>query len=90
MEETDQLVATAGNWDGPKVANGSSNITNFQPKTVGSGDDTTIKFSVGFQCTNSGPSVATYGDFTFKFKVVTSAGTFSLDSTDRHRLNFPS
>jgi hypothetical protein len=88
MAEQDELVATAGEWNGPKTAKAGGPITNFSPKSIASGAGATIKFSVGFTCTNSGPSVTTYGDFTFKFTVVTSAGTYTIDAGNRHRLSF--
>jgi hypothetical protein len=87
ISEEDVLVSTAGNWNGPKGVKAGGPITNYLPKSVGSGDNATIKFSVAFDCTNSGGSTPTYGDFTFKFKVVTSAGTYTLDAGNRHRLN---
>jgi len=89
IDESDQLVSTAGDWAGPKNATGKGTITTFQPKSIASGANATIKFAVGFVCTNSGPNVATYGDFSFKFAVKTSAGTFTISSGNHHRLNFP-
>lgn len=89
IDETDELVATAGEWNGPKNAKAGGPITNFQPKSVASGANTTIKFSVGFVCTSSGPGVKTYGDFAFTFKVTTSAGTYTITTGNHHRLNFP-
>ena len=88
MSEQDELVATAGEWNGPKTAKAGGPITNFSPKSMASGATSTIKFSIGFTCTNSGPTVTTYGDFTFKFTVVTSAGTYKIDAGNRHRLSF--
>ena len=88
MSEQDELVNTSGDWNGPKTAKAGGPIADFSPKTIASGANTTIKFTVGFICTNSGPSVATYGEFTFKFTVVTSAGTYKIDAGNRHRLSF--
>jgi hypothetical protein len=90
MSEDDQLVSTAGDWNGPKTAKGGGPITNFSPKSIASGANSTIKFSVGFICTNSGPTTTTYGEFTFKFTLVTSAGTYKIDAGNRHRLSFVS
>ena len=89
IDETDDLVATAGDWNGPKTAKAGGPITNYQPRSVASGANTTIKFSIGFVCTSSGPSVTTYGDFAFKFTVKTSAGTYTINASNHHRLNFP-
>ena len=88
MSEADELVNTAGEWNGPKTAKAGGPITNFSPTTIASGATSTVKFSVGFTCTNSGPSVTTYGEFAFKFTAVTSAGTYKIDAGNRHRLSF--
>ena len=88
MSEDDQLVSTAGNWNGPKTAKDSGPITNFTPKSIASGATLTIHFSIGFVCTNSGPTQTTYGEFTFKFTLVTTAGTYKIDAGNRHRLSF--
>lgn len=89
IDETDELVATAGEWNGPKTAKDGGPITNFTPKSVASGANATIKFSIGFVCTSSGPTVKTYGDFAFTFKVATSSGTYTITAGNHHRLNFP-
>lgn len=86
MSEKNATVKTVGNWTGPKNQKGGGPITSFSPKTVASGGSATIKFSIPFECTNSGPTVTTYGEFTFTFSVVTSAGTFTIDAGNRHRL----
>jgi len=90
IAENDELVNTVGAWEGPKTAKGSGAIKDYSPKSVGSGSNATIKFSVPFQCTNTGPSATTYGEFTFKFTLTTSAGTYTISAGDRHRLSFPS
>ena len=89
IDEVDQIVATAGEWQGSKNAKDGGPVTDFSPKSVGSGDNATIKFSVGFICTSSGPTVTTYADFKFTFTVKTSAGTYTIDAGNHHRLNFP-
>ena len=61
-------------------------INTFSPKSVRSGDKATIKFTVQFNCTNSGPATSTYGDFDLKFTLVTSAGTYTIASGNQHRL----
>ncbi len=88
MSEDNALVSTAGQWSGPKTGKGNGPITDFSPKSIASGDKSTIHFTVGFVCTNSGPNVTTYGDFTFKFTLVTSAGTYKIDAGNHHRLTF--
>lgn len=89
MTEDDTLVGTGGNWNGAaKGQKDSGPITNFEPKSIASGQNATIKFSIPFQCTNSGPNVPTYGEFSFKFTLVTSAGKYAIDAGNHHRLSF--
>jgi hypothetical protein len=63
---------------------GSPRLTSA-PKTVESGNKATIKFNIPFNCTNSGPSLSTYGDFDLKISIVSSAGTL-ITGTVKHRL----
>jgi len=86
MSEENVTVTTVGNWTGPKGEKGGGPITDFSPKSVASGANATVHFTIAFDCTNSGPNVTTYGEFTFKFTVVTSAGTYRIDGANRHRL----
>ena len=88
MSEQDELVSTAGEWNGPKTAKAGGPIATFSPKSIASGASSIIKFTIGFSCTNSGPAVTTYGEFTFKFTLVTTAGTYKIDAGNRHRLSF--
>jgi hypothetical protein len=86
ISETNVTSAIHGSWSGVLGAKGSSDITDFQPKSIGAGNTTTIRFTIAFECSDSGPTQATYGDFTFKFKVVTSSGTYTIDGANTHRL----
>ena len=89
IDEVDQIVATAGQWQGSKDAKDGGPVTDFSPKSVGSGNNATIKFTVPFICTSSGPTVTTYADFEFTFTVKTSSGTYTITAGNHHRLNFP-
>ena len=86
ISETNVTTAIHGDWSGELGAKGGSDITDYKPTSINAGDKTTIKFTIAFECTNSGPTNETYADFTFKFKVVTSSGTFNLDGANKHRL----
>jgi hypothetical protein len=88
LSETNLTTAIHGNWTGALNEKGGGPITDFSPKTIGSGSSTTIKFSMPFECSDTGhPPVSTWGEFTFHFTVVTSAGTYQLDGANKHRLN---
>jgi hypothetical protein len=86
IQETWRNVAVRGDWQGVLGDHGTTSVSAFTPKTVGSGSNSTLRFVVSFQCSNSGPTVETYGDFAFTFVVSTSAGSFTLNSANQHRL----
>jgi hypothetical protein len=87
MSEVGVLVDVHGAWNIGSVGQKyDETITTFSPKSIKSGDKATIKFTVPFDCTSSGPAESTYGDFTLKFSMVTNAGTYSISSANNHRL----
>jgi hypothetical protein len=86
MTEESTTVAIHGSWSGQVGAKGSESIDDFSPTSIKSGDKATVKFTIAFNCTNSGPTQSTYGDFQFKFTVVTSGGTFNLNAANKYRL----
>lgn len=87
ISETWSNVGVHGNWAGTKGDHGTNNVASFTPNSVAAGKSTTIKFSIPFECTNSGAGGDTYGDFAFKFAVKTSSGTYTV-SSNNHRLTF--
>ena len=88
VTEADELVDVHGGWNIGDVGTKSQDpVDTFSPKSVKAGDKTTIKFVIKFTCTDNGVVVGkTYGDFTFKFTVDTSAGTLNITSANKHRL----
>ena len=87
IQETWTNVGSSGDWSGTEGAHGTDSITKFSPKTIGAGGVTTIKFVIPFTCTNAGGSNDTWGDFSFKFVVKTSAGDYTINPNN-HRLTF--
>ena len=86
MSEAGVLVDVHGAWSIGSVGQKyNATIDSFTPKSVKSGNKATIKFNIPFNCTNSGPSASTYGDFQLKITLVSSAGTFTT-GTVKHRL----
>ncbi|HXC79953.1 MAG TPA: hypothetical protein VNU19_23210 [Candidatus Acidoferrum sp.] len=86
MSEAGVLVAVHGAWSIGSVGQKyNETINTFTPKSVKSGNKATIKFNIPFNCTNSGPSESTYGDFELKISIVSSAGTLTT-GTVKHRL----
>ncbi len=87
MSEAGILVDVHGAWNIGSVGQKYDNkIDNFTPKSIKSGDKTTVRFSLSFNCTNSGPTESTYGDFDLKFTMVTSGGTYTISGANKHRL----
>lgn len=88
VSEADELVDVHGAWNIGDVGTKSEDpVDTFSPKSVKAGDKATIKFVIKFICTDNGVVARdTYGDFTFKYTVVTSAGTFTINSANKHRL----
>jgi hypothetical protein len=86
ISETNVTVVIHGSWSGSLNEKGGGDVANVSPTSVKSGDKTTITFTMPFKCSSSGPTASTYGEFEFKFTVVTSAGTFNLNGANRHRL----
>jgi hypothetical protein len=86
MSEAGVLVDVHGAWSIGSVGQKyDETIDTFSPKSVKSGNKATIKFTIPFNCTNSGPSQSTYGDFELKVSLVSSGGTFTT-GTVKHRL----
>jgi hypothetical protein len=88
VSEADELVDVHGGWNIGEVGTKSEDpVDSFSPKSVKSGDKSTIRFVIKFTCTDNGVVAGdTYGDFTFKYTVATSAGTFTITSGNKHRL----
>lgn len=60
----------------------------FSPGAVGSGTSTYLNVTIPSACTNgkAPSSGSSYGDYTIAFTVVTSAGTHTIKSSNRHRI----
>ena len=87
ITETWTNVDVHGNWAGTKGEHGTNDVASFTPNSVAPGAKATVKFSIPFECTNSGAGGDTYGDFAFKFAVKTSSGSYTV-SSNNHRLTF--
>lgn len=63
----------------------------FAPDHFGAGSKTTLHLTAPGACTNTPhqPGVDTYVDFAVRFTIYTDAGTFTLDSVNKHRLSAP-
>jgi hypothetical protein len=82
------LVAVKGMWLerlGDRYT--ASNVT-FTPSNVGSGASATLHVTIPSACTNAKAPTAgsSYGEYSVQLTVATSAGTFAIQSGNRHRI----
>jgi hypothetical protein len=60
----------------------------FAPDSIGAGSTTTLKLTIPSACTNhstnGGP--VSFGEYSVALTVATSAGTFKIDTRNRHRI----
>ena len=88
VDATLTLAAVKGGWL-QKVGDryDAGNIT-FTPAEVDAGANTTLAVTIPSACTGRGAtSPVASGDYVVGFTMITSAGTFKLDSKDRHHLS---
>ena len=74
------LEAVGSKYDAPNVV--------FTPNSVGAGSGASLNLTIPSACTNLAktPGALSYADYSVSFKVTTSAGIFSIDSKNRHRI----
>jgi hypothetical protein len=81
------LAAVNGGWlqkVGDKFDAG--NVT-YMPTSVGAGSSATLSLTVPSACTGrAAKSSVAWGDYVVTFTMTTSAGTFKLDSQNKHRI----
>ena len=60
----------------------------FAPDHVGAGASSTLKVTVPSACTNQSPNggPVSYADYSVALTVITSAGTFKIASSNKHRI----
>ena len=87
VDATMTLAAVKGAWlqkIGDRYDAGS---VTFTPSSIGAGANTTLVVTVPSSCTGRSPNTpVASGDYTVTFTLKTSAGTFKLDSKDKHRI----
>ncbi len=87
IDATLTLAASKGGWL-QKVGDryDAGNIT-FTPANINAGASATITVTIPSACTGrAANSPQASGDYVVGFTMITSAGTFKLDSKDRHRI----
>ena len=82
-----QIANRTNNRPGQRI-----NVGNLTPSpaTVGSGVSATVRVDPRLVCTNPrGPSGGAFNEFSANVTLNTSAGNFTLATTNRHRTSFP-
>lgn len=87
VDATMTLAAVNGGWLQKVGDRYSAPNLPFTPGTVGAGSTATLDVTIPIACTGrvAGSPVAS-GDYAVSFTLTTSAGTFKLDSKDKHRI----
>lgn len=82
------LASVSGAWLQQVGSKYDAGKVSFGPQRVGAGTDTRLALTIPSSCTNGSPAGATasYGDYSLTLTVISSAGTFKVDTENRHRI----
>jgi len=82
------VAAVHGVWQQKVGSEYDAGQVQFSPKTIGASSRAKLLVTIPSACTNGPHPAATadYGDYTVMLTVTTSAGTFKLTSTNKHRI----
>ena len=80
-----------GSWLQPVGTKYDAGDIDFSPRSVGAGAKATLTGTIPSGCTNSKHqgTADNYADYSVQLTVVTSAGTFHLTSSNKHRIVAP-
>jgi hypothetical protein len=81
------LAAVKGGWLQKVGDKFDAGDVNYTPTSVGPGSSATIAVAIPSACTGrAAGSPAAWGDYTVTFAITSSAGKFTLDSQNKHRI----
>ncbi len=82
------VVAVKGTWLEKVGEKYQASDVGVSPQTVGAGGSASLNVILPSACTNGKGAVAgaNYADYSISFTVVTSAGTFTIVSRNKHRI----
>ena len=81
------LSAVSGTWLQKVGDRYDAGSVAFTPSSVGAGATTTLQVTIPSSCTHGRTASGTnYGEYSVAFKVVSSAGPFSITSKNKHRI----
>ncbi len=83
-----KLEAVKGEWIEKVGDTYEAGNATFTPGSVAAGANTTIMVTIASACTSgkSTTAASSYGDYLVTLHITTSAGAFTMTSTNRHRL----
>jgi hypothetical protein len=82
------LVATKGTWLEPLGDRYTASNVTFTPASVAGGASATLHVTIPSACTNGKTPTggSSYGEYSVALTVTTSAGTYTVQSGNRHRI----
>jgi hypothetical protein len=82
------LVATKGTWLEPLGDKYTASNVTFTPASVAGGASATLHVTIPSACTNGKTPTggSSYGEYSVALTVTTSAGTYTVESGNRHRI----
>jgi hypothetical protein len=85
------VAAIHGQWEQPVGTKYDAGDVQFSPRSVGANAKATLTATIASACTNGQHQGTTsnYADYLVQLTVVTSAGTFHLTSSNKHRIVAP-
>lgn len=87
VDATLTLADVKGGWLQKVGDRYDAGSVTFTPTSVGAGGSATIAVTIPSACTGrTAKSPSASGDYAVTFTINTSAGTFKLDSKDKHRI----
>lgn len=83
-----KLQATKGPWLEKVGSTYDAGSATFTPATVPAGANASIKVTITSACTSDKSILAplSYGEYVVSLRVTTSSGSFTVTSTNRHRI----
>ncbi|HEV2218313.1 MAG TPA: hypothetical protein VGV88_12165 [Candidatus Dormibacteraeota bacterium] len=85
------VAAVHGQWQQAVGSRYDAGKVQFLPRSVGTGSQATVTATIVSACTNGRHQGTNdnYADYSVQLTVMTSAGTFHLTSSNRHRIVAP-
>ena len=82
------LAAVRSGWLEPVGSKYTPDKIVVTPDRIGAGSTATLNLTFSSACTNLAKTTGSvsYGDYVVSFRFVTSAGTFTINSGNRHRI----